>query len=74
MIGPRGVRQWMISGIMLAVLAWGATLAAGAVLFDFDWRKGLIVYGFTAAFLIFWGVMLALRELRQRDGPATKGK
>jgi hypothetical protein len=74
MIGPRGTRQWMISAIMLAVLVWGAALAAGAFLFDFDWRKGVIVYGFTAAFLIFWGTMLALRELRSRNGPMTKGK
>ncbi len=74
MIGPRGAGQWMISAIMLAVLIWGAVLAAGAFLFNFDWRKGVIVYSFTAAFLLFWGVMLAIREMTRRNGPMTKGK
>lgn len=58
--------QFIISAIMFGLLVWGAFLAIGAFIFEFDLRKGLIVYGFTIAFLLFWAVALATRRRRLR--------
>lgn len=58
----RGLRP--IVWIMLAVMVWGALHALGTYLFNLDYRKPLIVYGFVAAFLAFWTLLLALRSRR----------
>jgi len=52
----------MISAIMFGILLWGGFLAVGAARFDFDIRKGVIVYVATIGFLLFWGVLLAYRR------------
>jgi len=60
--------QLIISAIMFGLLVWGAFLAIGAFIFEFDLRKGLIVYGFTIAFLLFWAVALTMRRRRLEAG------
>jgi len=61
----------MINGIMFAVLVWGACLAMGAFLFNFDIRKGLIVYGAVVIFIVFWSVMLAIKARKDRSKEAA---
>lgn len=41
-------------GMVIAVIAWGIYLATGAVLYNADYRKGLIILGCTAGFMAFW--------------------
>jgi hypothetical protein len=54
----------IIRGIMLAVLIWGAILAAGAWTFNHDIRRPLVVMVCVLGFLGFWGAMLAARRRR----------
>jgi hypothetical protein len=54
----------IIRGIMLAVLVWGAILAAGAWTFNHDIRRPLVVMACVLGFLGFWGAMLASRRRR----------
>jgi hypothetical protein len=49
---------------MLAVLVWGAILAAGAWTFNHDIRRPLVVMACVLGFLGFWGAMLASRRRR----------
>ncbi len=44
-------------GLVLAVLLWGIYLATGAVLYNQDYRKGLIMLGCSASFVILWAVV-----------------
>lgn len=55
-----------ILAIMSALVIWGSLHALGAYLFEHDYRKPLVVYGFMLAFLGFWAVMLASRSRRIR--------
>jgi len=63
----RPLPQLMINGIMFAVLVWGACLAMGAFLFNFDFRKGLIVYGAVILFLVCWSVLLSIKSRKDRN-------
>lgn len=73
---PRRVHQvpakGVVAGLMLALLAWGIYLAIGAYQAGLTQHtakpiyRGLIVFGFTALFLAFWGVMLLVRRARQK--------
>ena len=58
----------LITGIMAAVAVWGGVLAIGAWwrFGNYDVRRAFVVAGCTAAFLGFWGAMLALRARRMR--------
>ena len=56
----------VIRGIMIAVLVWGAILAAGSWTLNHDPRRPMVVIGCVLAFLGFWKVMLG--TLRRRAG------
>ena len=49
----------LIALIMIAVIAWGGFLAAGAWQSSHDWRRPAVVMACVFAFLGFWGAMLA---------------
>lgn len=51
--------QRIIRGIMIAVLVWGAILAAGSWTLNHDFRRPLVVIGCVLAFLGFWKAMLS---------------
>ncbi len=59
-------RTRLIWGVMAAVAVWGTVLALGAWRLNHDVRRTFVVAGCTAAFLGFWGAMLALRARRMR--------
>ena len=52
---------WLIIG---GLAIWGGLQSLGAYLFELDYRKPIIVYGFVGAFLSFWAIMLGLRSGR----------
>ena len=58
-------RFWLL-GITIALLAWGGFLAVGSFLgganLQDSFRRGLVVFGCTAAFVAFWWTMLWLRR------------
>jgi hypothetical protein len=54
--------RWGLAGIMLAVLAWGTWLAIGAVRYNGDLWRGVIVLGSVAIFLGGWLLLLAARH------------
>jgi hypothetical protein len=58
--------QRIIRGIMIAVLVWGAILAAGSWTLNHDPRRPMVVIGCVLAFLGFWKAMLA--TLGRRGG------
>ena len=51
--------QRIIRGIMIAVLVWGAILAAGSWTLNHDPRRPMVVIGCVLAFLGFWKAMLS---------------
>jgi len=65
-MGDTAGSKRLITGIMVAVAVWGGLLALGAWRLNHDVRRTFIVAGCTAAFLGFWGTMLALRARRMR--------
>ena len=70
---PPPQRLPVATWIMVAVLAWGAYLAIGAVRFGGTlaiWR-GLIVFVCTLAFLGVWWLALAVRQRRVRANDKT---
>jgi hypothetical protein len=54
--------RWALAGIMLAVLAWGTWLAIGAVRFNDNPWRGVVVFGSVAMFLGVWLLLLAQRH------------
>lgn len=58
----------IIRGIMIAVLVWGAILAAGSWTLNHDIRRPIIVMGCVLAFLGFWLAALAVRRRRAGRG------
>ena len=62
----------LIALIMIAVVAWGGFLAAGAWQSSHDWRRPAMVMCCVAAFLGFWGALLA-RQAR-KESPAERRK
>ncbi|MEO1992981.1 MAG: hypothetical protein ABGW78_13670, partial [Pirellulales bacterium] len=54
----------MIRWIMIALVVWGIAHAIGAWTFNYDPRRPLVVLGCVAAFLGFWGALLAARRKR----------
>ena len=56
----------LIRGIMAAVAVWGTVLAIGAWRFNHNVWRAVLVAGCVAAFLGFWGAMLAIRARRLR--------
>ena len=59
-------RTRLIWGVMAAVAVWGAVLAVGAWRFNHNVWRAVLVAGCVAAFLGFWGAMLAIRARRLR--------
>ena len=63
-------RTRLIWGVMAAVAVWGGLLAIGAWRLNHDVRRTFVVAACVAAFLGFWGLMLAIRARRMRGrGP-----
>lgn len=58
-------------GMVLAVIAWGLYLATGAVLYNADYRKGVIILGSTAGFMAFWASAYFAAK-RKMDAAASK--
>ncbi len=56
----------LITWIMAAAAVWGGVLAIGAWRFNHNVWRGVLVAGCVAAFLGFWGAMLAIRARRLR--------
>lgn len=54
----------IIRGIMIAVLVWGAILAAGSWTLNHDVRRPIVVMACVLAFLGFWLAALAVRRRR----------
>jgi protein-S-isoprenylcysteine O-methyltransferase Ste14 len=52
--------------IVVAVLAWGVFHAVGAFTLNHNPWRAVMVVGCVAAFLGFWGAMLAARRARLR--------
>lgn len=59
--------KWPIGVLMAAVLAWGFYLAVGASAFNRDLRKGFIVFGCVAAFVMAWLAVLLGRRSGRLD-------
>jgi len=59
-------RTRLIWGVMAAVAVWGMVLAIGAWRLNHDVRRTFVVAACVAAFLGFWGAMLAIRARRMR--------
>ena len=70
---PADARR-IIRGIMIAVLLWGAVLAAGSWTFNHDVRRPIVVLACVLAFLGFWGALLAARKRRLDAGPSDGGR
>ena len=64
---PEG-RDRIIRGIMVAVLVWGAILAAGSWTLNHDIRRPIVVMACVLAFLGFWTAALAVRRRRVERG------
>jgi hypothetical protein len=56
--GPRPSARWIIAGIMLVLVLWGAYLARGSFLLQRNVLQGALVLICVLAFLAFWGAML----------------
>lgn len=66
---PPAGRDRIIRGIMIAVLVWGAILAAGSWTLNHDVRRPIVVMACVLAFLGFWIAALAARRRRvERQG------
>jgi protein-S-isoprenylcysteine O-methyltransferase Ste14 len=65
---PAGV----ISLIVLSVLAWGVFHAVGAYTLNHNPWRAVMVVGCVAAFLGFWGAMLASRRARLRRAEQSR--
>lgn len=50
--------------IMAALMVWGAFHALGAYLYNYDFRKPLIIYFCVGGFVCFWGIALVVRSRR----------
>lgn len=59
-------------GMVIAVIAWGIYLATGAVLYNADYRKGVIILGCTAGFMAFWAAAYFAAK-RKMSGTANDG-
>jgi hypothetical protein len=46
---------------MLGLVAWGGVHAYGAYLLNHNPLRGLVIGGFTAGFLAFWGLLIYLK-------------
>jgi protein-S-isoprenylcysteine O-methyltransferase Ste14 len=78
-------RRRILLSLVAAVAVWGGVLAIGAALgirstgtvhlskvqLGSDVRRGLIVLGCVAAFVLFWLAMISMRQARLRK---TKGR
>ena len=73
-VPPRRARR-VVVWVMLAVIVWGAILAAGTYLYRYEAepgnlasqraaRRSLVVLGCTGGFIAFWGAALAWRSRR----------
>jgi len=58
--------RWIIPAIAAAVLAWGVFHAVGAYLLNKNPWRPVMVLVCVAAYLGFWGLMLASRRARLR--------
>jgi hypothetical protein len=50
--------------IVFGLFVWAVFLALGAYRFNHHWGRAAIVFGCTAAFVVFWAVMLGVRRSR----------
>ena len=57
---------WLIMG---GLLAWGVFLAVGTIVFPgrLAIYRALIIFGCTFVFVVFWGLMLLLRNSKTGD-------
>jgi CHASE2 domain-containing sensor protein len=62
---PPDAGRWIL-WIMAAIVLWGLFHATGAWRLNHDPRRALVVIVCVAAFLGFWGGLLALRQRRLR--------
>ena len=58
--------RWALAGIMLAVLAWGTWLAIGAVGYNDNPWRGVMVLGSVVVFLGGWLLLLWGRQRLDR--------
>jgi protein-S-isoprenylcysteine O-methyltransferase Ste14 len=65
---PPRWRAGPIGWIVLGLLLWGGFLAVGSYANGrtLPWSRGLIVFGTTVTFVVFWLVMLEWRKWRLR--------
>jgi hypothetical protein len=56
--------RWAFALIMVAVLAWGIFHAVGAYRYNHNPLRAVMVLVCVAAYLGFWGAMLASRRAR----------
>ena len=61
---PRNPFRWAFALIMVAVLAWGIFHAVGAYRYNHNPLRAVMVLACVAAYLGFWGAMLATRRAR----------
>ena len=69
---PSAKAETILRWIMLAVLVWGTTLAAGSWTFNHDIRRPIIVFACVVGFLGFWNAMLASRRRRLARGDRSR--
>ena len=69
---PSAKAETILRWIMVAVLVWGTTLAAGSWTFNHDIRRPIIVFACVVGFLGFWNVMLASRRRRLARGDRSR--
>jgi hypothetical protein len=62
------VQRYLLVGLTLGLVAWGAYLAVGSFLGGANLRgsaaRGLVIFGCVAGFLGFWWLLLMLRKHR----------
>ncbi len=70
--GAAIAKQRLMWGLAVAVLVWGLYLAVGAVLFNYDIRKGLIVFSCTLGFLGLWWSVYRVSQ-QEQTSPGSRG-
>jgi RsiW-degrading membrane proteinase PrsW (M82 family) len=61
-------QRYLVLGIALAVLAWGAFHAFGALRLNGNPWRAVVVMACSGGFIAFWWLMLAARRRRMAGG------
>ncbi len=61
-------KRFLLVGITLAVLAWGAFHAFGALRLNGNPWRAVVVMACSGGFIAFWWLMLAARRRRMAGG------